>query len=185
MKKAVRRPPASAHPRALVESRSIGARTRIWAFTHVQAGAVIGSDCNIGEHCYIENGAVVGDRVTIKNGVCIWQGLTLEDDVFIGPNATFTNDHRPRSPRSSFAGKKYHTEAWIMPVHVARAATIGANATVVGPVKLGRFCFVAAGSVVIRDVKPFELVAGNPARHIGWVDEKGERVKRRTGRGRY
>lgn len=167
------------HPQAIVESHTIGARTRIWAFSHVQTDAVIGSDCNVGEQCFIENGARIGDRVTIKNGVCIWQGIVVGEDVFIGPNATFTNDLRPRSRRSSFAGKKYQKEDWITPIVIETGCTIGANATVVGPVRLGRFSFVGAGSVVLRDVGAFELVAGNPCRRIGWVDENGERVARR------
>ncbi len=168
-----------AHPSAIVESRLVGARTRIWAFSHVQAEAMIGVECNVGEQCFIENGAMVGDRVTIKNGVCIWRGIIVGDDVFIGPNATFTNDLRPRSPRSSFTGKKYQKKNWITPIIIETGCTIGANATIVGPVLLGRFCFVGAGSVVLRDVEEFELVAGNPCRRIGWVNEKGERVVRR------
>ncbi len=168
-----------AHSHAIVESRHVGAGSRVWAFSHIQAKARIGRDCNIGEHCFIEDGAVVGDRVTIKNGVCIWKGLVVADNTFIGPNVTFTNDHRPRAARSPWAKNKYCDESWITPVLVAEGSSIGANATIVGPVLLGRFCFVAAGSVVLRDVEEFELVAGNPCRHIGWVDEHGERIKNR------
>lgn len=168
-----------AHPTAIVESRRIGARTRIWAFAHVQPEAAIGCDCNVGEHCFIENGAVIGDRVVIKNGVCVWTGLVLADDVFVGPNVAFTNDRRPRSSRSAFARDRYRSPAWITPVLVGQGCSIGANATIVGPALLGRFCFVAAGSVVVRDVAEFELVAGNPCRRVGWVNEYGERVSRR------
>ncbi|MDD2708049.1 MAG: acyltransferase [Verrucomicrobiae bacterium] len=167
------------HPKAMADSRRIGARTRIWAFSHMQDGAVIGEDCNIGEQCFIEEGVVVGNRVTIKNGVCLWKGLIAGDNVFIGPNATFTNDLRPRSPRSPYSRGRYENEDWITPVLLGEGISIGANATIVGPRLLGRFCFVAAGSVVIRDVEEFELVAGNPARHIGWVNEYGERVPKR------
>jgi len=168
-----------AHPKAIVESRKIGARTRIWAFSHVQPRAALGADCNVGEHCFIENDAVVGDRVTIKNGVCLWKGIVIGNDVFIGPNATFTNDQRPRSPRSPHAREKYHDDAWVTPILVAQGCTIGAHSTIVGPVILGRFCFVGAGSVVLRNIGEFELVAGNPSRRIGWVNERGERVARR------
>ena len=163
----------------MVERGGFGARTRIWAFSHVQPDAVLGSDCNVGEQCFIESGARIGNRVTVKNGVCIWKGIAVGDDVFIGPNAAFTNDLRPRSPRSAFTGKKYRGAGWITPVIVGTGCTIGAHATVVGPVRLGRFSFVGAGAVVLRDVGAFELVAGNPCRRIGWVNEKGERVSRR------
>jgi UDP-2-acetamido-3-amino-2,3-dideoxy-glucuronate N-acetyltransferase len=166
------------HPAAIVESKKIGIKTRIWAFSHVQSKAVIGKDCNIGENCFVENGASVGNRVTIKNGVSVWDGIKLKDDVFVGPNATFTNDRHPRSPRASFAKKRYSSNKWLSRIIVEKGATIGANATLVGPLKIGRASFVAAGSVVIRDVKDFELVAGNPCRHIGWVNQKGERVKK-------
>lgn len=167
-----------AHPQAIVESCKIGVRTRIWAFAHVQDGATLGSDCNVGESCFIEAGARVGDRVTIKNGVCLWTGMTVKNDVFIGPNAVFTNDRRPRSPRSPYARNKYQNSEWITPILVGEGCTIGANATIVGPAILGQFCFVAAGSVVLRNVKEFELVAGNPCRRIGWVNKRGERVPR-------
>jgi acetyltransferase-like isoleucine patch superfamily enzyme len=167
------------HSSAIVESRCVGDGTRIWAFSHVQPRAVIGADGNVGEHCFIENGAAIGDRVTIKNGVCIWEGVVIGNDVFVGPNAAFTNDRRPRSPRSPWGARRYRDKAWLVATLVGEGATIGANATLVGPCLLGRHCFVAAGAVVLRDVKDFELVAGNPARHVGWVNEFGERVGRR------
>ena len=168
-----------AHPSAIVESRRVGARTRIWAFAHVQPKAVIGLECNVGGSCFIENGSRIGDRVTIKNGVCIWNGVEVESDVFIGPAAAFTNDRHPRSPRSSRVKKKYDGEQWITRIVLREGCTIGANATVIGPAILGKFCFVAAGSVVLGDVGDFELVAGNPCRRIGWVNEGGQRVSRR------
>lgn len=163
------------HPLSIVESKFIGKGTRVWAFTHIQKDTVIGNDCNIGENCFIENGVTIGDRTTIKNGVQIWEGIRIKDDVFIGSNATFTNDRHPRSPRASFSKKKYKDKNWITPIIIEQGCTIGANATIVGPVRLGKFSFIAAGSVVIKSVKEFELVAGNPASHIGFVNKNGER----------
>lgn len=168
-----------AHPTAIVDSRKIGARTRIWAFSHVQEEASIGNSCNIGENCFIENEAVVGNNVTIKNGVCLWMGITVHNGVFIGPNATFTNDRHPRSPRLRIVAKRYANGKWLNRSVLEEGCTIGANATIIGPVRLGRYCFVAAGTVVTRDVEPFELVAGNPCRQIGWVDKQGTRVAHR------
>ena len=164
------------HPTAIVESQKIGSDTRIWAFSHVQPKAIIGSDCNIGENCFIENGAKIGDRVTIKNGVCVWEGITIKNDVFVGPNATFTNDRHPRSPRSPIVKRKYENPDWLARIVVEEGCTIGANATIVGPVRLKKFCFIGAGAVVLHDVGEFELIVGNPGRRIGWVNQRGERV---------
>ena len=157
------------HPDGRCESDQVGQRTRVWAFAHVLAGAVVGSDCNLCDHTYVEAGAVIGDGVTVKNGVQVWYGVTLEDDVFVGPNATFTNDPRPRA-----AIKK--GEAELVPTLVRRGATIGANATVVCGTTIGEEAFVAAGAVVTTDVPAHGLVAGSPARLIGWVCTCGERL---------
>jgi acetyltransferase-like isoleucine patch superfamily enzyme len=148
------------HPLSLVESESIGDGTRIWAWAHVMKGARIGADCNIGEHCFIESGVVLGDRVTVKNGVAVWEGVTAEDDVFLGPNAVLTNDLRPRS-------KVYHAK--VEPIVLREGSTIGANATVVCGVTIGRWAMVGAGSVVTRDVPDHALVYGNPGRLRGHV----------------
>ena len=150
------------HPLALCESDDVGARTRIWAFAHVLAGARIGADCNVGDHAFVEGGAVVGDGVTIKNGVLLWSGVTVEDGVFLGPGAVFTNDPSPRAPyRKGPAGWR--------PTLVRRGATIGANATVLSGLTIGCWAMVGAGSVVTGDVGGHAIVVGNPARQAGWA----------------
>jgi acetyltransferase-like isoleucine patch superfamily enzyme len=145
------------HAAALVESANVGARTRIWAFAHVLPGAIIGEDCNICDHVFIENDVKVGNRVTVKCGVQLWDGLTLEDDVFVGPNATFTNDRFPRS-------RKY-PERYPETV-VRQGASIGANATILPGITIGVGAMVAAGAVVTRDVPDHTLVVGSPARVV-------------------
>jgi UDP-2-acetamido-3-amino-2,3-dideoxy-glucuronate N-acetyltransferase len=148
------------HPQGLCETSAVGEGTRVWAFTHVLAGARIGADCNICDHVFIENDVVVGDRVTVKSGVQLWDGLRLGDDVFVGPNATFTNDPFPRS-------KAYDHEVPI--TRVEDGASIGANATILPGLTIGSRAMVGAGSVVTRDVPAGAIVAGNPARVIGSV----------------
>jgi acetyltransferase-like isoleucine patch superfamily enzyme len=150
------------HPQALVESQQLGHGTRVWAFAHILPGARIGVDCNICDHVFIENDVIIGDRVTIKCGVQIWDLLRIEDDVFIGPNATFTNDLYPRS-KVNYPGKFTST-------FVRRGATIGANATILPGVTIGERAMVGAGAVVTRDVPPGAIVIGNPARIKGYVD---------------
>lgn len=171
-----------AHSLALVESDQVGAGTRVWPFSHVMAGAIVGADCNVGEHVFIESGAVVGDGVTVKNGVAIWEGVQIANHAFIGPYAVFTNDLRPRSPRLPDVRQRYEQRRCFSPTMVEEGATIGANATIVCGVRLGRFCMVAAGSVVTVDVAPFTLVKGVPARPCGKVDRRGTKLTRR---GRY
>lgn len=167
------------HSHALVESRSIGKGTRIWAFAHVMKGARIGRDCNIGDHCFVESGARVGNGVTIKNGVQVWEGVTLGDFVFVGPNATFTNDRYPRSPRFPLVAGRYQTKRWVSKTIVGKGATIGANATILCGIKIGAFAMIAAGAVVTNDVPPHTLVAGVPARRVGHVSPDGKPVRRR------
>ena len=157
------------HPLGLCESTDVGAGTRVWAFAHVLEGAVVGSNCNIGDHAFIEGGARIGSGVTVKNAVLVWDGVTIGDDVFLGPNMVFTNDLRPRA----FGSKDPSS---FTPTSVHRGATIGANATIVCGVVIGEYAFVAAGSVVNRDVAAHALVAGNPATAIGWVCQCGERL---------
>jgi UDP-2-acetamido-3-amino-2,3-dideoxy-glucuronate N-acetyltransferase len=157
------------HEKALCESTTVGPRTRVWAFAHVMPGAIVGADCNIGDHAFIETGARIGDRVILKNNALVWDKVTLEDDVFVGPNAVFTNDFIPRvafkNPPEKF-----------LPTLVRRGASIGANATIVCGVTIGEQAFVAAGAVVVRDVPAHAMVAGNPARRIGWMCACGTKL---------
>jgi UDP-2-acetamido-3-amino-2,3-dideoxy-glucuronate N-acetyltransferase len=169
------------HPTALVESKQIGAGTRVWAFVHVMAGAVVGEDCQLGDHVFVEGGAIVGNRVTIKNMVMLWDGVTLEDDVFVGPNAVFTNDRRPRSPRGDAAHQRYQDRSWMSPTNVQQGASIGANATILSGITIGRYALVGAGTVVTKDVPPYGLVVGNPARQVGWVSESGTALEFQNG----
>ncbi|MBC7480905.1 MAG: WxcM-like domain-containing protein, partial [Rhizobacter sp.] len=149
------------HPQGLCESQDIGEGTRIWAFAHVLPKARIGRECNICDHVFVENDVVVGDRVTVKCGVQLWDGVSLQDDVFIGPNVTFTNDRFPRSKRYPQSFPR---------TLVQSGASIGANATVLPGLTIGRNAMVGAGSVVTRSVPPNAIVRGNPARITGYVD---------------
>ncbi len=149
------------HPNAICETTSIGAGTRIWAFAHILPGATIGRDCNICDHTFIENKVVVGDRVTIKCGVQVWDGVRLEADVFVGPNATFTNDLKPRS-------KKYLPAP--LETVVESGASIGANATILPGIRIGENALVGAGAVVTHSVPANAIVVGNPARITGYAD---------------
>ncbi len=159
------------HPLGLCESDRVGPGTRVWAFTHVMAGAVVGADCNIGEGAFIESGAILGDRVTVKNGVSVWDGVRVEDGVFLGPACVLTNRRRPRSRQGRSESKPLFDQTVIK-----TGATIGAGAILVAPVEIGRFAMVGAGAVVIRRVPDHALVVGNPARSIGWVCECGQKL---------
>jgi UDP-2-acetamido-3-amino-2,3-dideoxy-glucuronate N-acetyltransferase len=150
------------HEKALVEAGAqIGERTKVWAFVHILGGAKIGADCNICDNAFIENDVIVGDRVTIKCGVQLWDGLRIADEVFIGPNATFANDIFPRS-------KQYQKK--FLQTHIQAGASIGANATVLAGVTIGEKAMVGAGSVVTKDVPPFAIVVGNPARIVRYEE---------------
>jgi acetyltransferase-like isoleucine patch superfamily enzyme/dTDP-4-dehydrorhamnose 3,5-epimerase-like enzyme len=172
------------HPQGICESKNVGENTQIWAFAHVLSGARLGVECNVCDHVFIENDVVIGNRVTVKSGVQLWDGVELEDDVFVGPNATFTNDPFPRS--------KHRPEVFSRTV-VKRGASIGANATILPGVTVGMHAMVGAGAVVVRSVPPNAIVAGNPARIIGYTDagmselgvpsgEKGHAVPQATRR---
>jgi UDP-2-acetamido-3-amino-2,3-dideoxy-glucuronate N-acetyltransferase len=149
------------HPHALCESRTVGENTRVWAFAHVLPGAKIGTDCNICDHVFIENDVILGDRVTVKSGVQLWDGLRIGDDVFIGPNVTFSNDKYPGSK---------HYERPILQTHVGRGASIGGGAAILPGLRIGTRSMIGAGSVVTHDVPARAIVSGNPARIIGYVD---------------
>ncbi len=149
------------HPTAIVEEGAeIGEGTRIWHFAHVRSGAKIGRNCNIGKGVYIDVGVEIGDRVKIQNFVSVYRGVKVEDDVFLGPHATLTNDLYPRS----------FNEDWeVVPTLIKKGASIGANATIVCGVTIGEYAMVGAGAVVTKDVPPHALVYGNPARVKGFV----------------
>jgi UDP-2-acetamido-3-amino-2,3-dideoxy-glucuronate N-acetyltransferase len=158
------------HPTADVEDGAdIGDGTKIWHLAHVRSGAIIGSGCVISRNVYVDAGAVVGSLVKIQNNVSVYHGVTIEDEVFVGPCAVFTNDFRPRAQNPDWK---------VTPTLVRKGASIGANATIVCGIEIGEQAMIAAGSVVTRDVAPNQLVAGNPARHLGWVDKDGNVVSR-------
>jgi serine acetyltransferase/dTDP-4-dehydrorhamnose 3,5-epimerase-like enzyme len=149
------------HEQGLCESAEVGSGTRIWAFAHVLEGARVGADCNICDGVFVEGGAVVGDRVTVKCGVQLWDGVVLEDEVFVGPNATFTNDPMPRS--------RQWLDEYPRTI-VRRGASIGANATILPGIEIGTGAMVGAGAVVTRSVPPHAIVVGNPARIQGYTE---------------
>jgi UDP-2-acetamido-3-amino-2,3-dideoxy-glucuronate N-acetyltransferase len=158
-----------AHETAVIdEGAIIGAGTRIWHFCHLMPGSRIGLNCNLGQNVFVDRGVVVGNGVKIQNNVSLYSGVVLHDEVFIGPSAVFTNVINPRS----FIDRKAEFKATV----VERGATIGANATLVCGVRIGQFAFVGAGTVVTRDVAPFALVKGNPARSCGWVSRAGGKL---------
>lgn len=161
-------PLVTIHSTADCQSSSIGEGTVIWQFAVILKGAVIGSNCNINCHTFIENDVVLGNNVTVKSGVYLWNGITAGDNVFIGPNATFTNDQYPRS--------KSYPDAFQKTV-IGKGASIGANATIIGGIHIGEYALIGAGAVVTKSVPAHAVVYGNPAKITGWVDEKGEKLK--------
>ncbi|WBA13981.1 acyltransferase [Salinivibrio proteolyticus] len=149
------------HPLSDVASSSIGEGTTIWQFSVVLAGARIGKDCNLCAHTFVENDVVLGDRVTIKNGVYLWDGITIDDDVFIGPCVAFTNDKFPRSKQYPNSFPK---------IYIQEGASIGANATILPGITVGKNAMVGAGSVVTKDVPEKAVVVGNPAKVIRYIE---------------
>lgn len=157
------------HPLADVQSKNIGDATTVWQFAVVLPDAVIGKNCNINCHTFIENDVKIGDRVTIKAGVYIWDGISIADDAFIGPNVTFVNDKYPKS-------KRYPEQ--FQRTTIERGASIGAGSTILGGITVGEFSLVGAGSVVTKDIPAYSLVYGNPAKVMGKVNEKGTVIEK-------
>jgi acetyltransferase-like isoleucine patch superfamily enzyme len=151
---------AEIHPSSDVQSKSIGDGTLIWQYVVVLPGAVIGNNCNINSHCFIENDVRIGHNVTVKSGVYLWDGIQIEDDVFIGPSATFVNNNHPRS--------KLYPDKHIG-ARVEKGASIGANATILGGIRIGRYAMIGAGSMLTRDVPDHTVWYGNPARQEGYA----------------
>jgi UDP-2-acetamido-3-amino-2,3-dideoxy-glucuronate N-acetyltransferase len=160
---------ATIHPSAIVdEGAELGEGTRVWHFVHVCGGARIGRGCSLGQNVFVGNDVVIGDNVKIQNNVSVYDAVTLEDDVFCGPSMVFTNVH---NPRSAVTRKDEYRRTLVQ-----RGATLGANCTIVCGSTVGAYAFVGAGAVVTKDVKPFSLMAGVPARQIGWMSRHGERL---------
>jgi len=158
-----------AHETAIIDAgATIGTGTRIWHWVHVCGGAQIGEDCSLGQNVFVGNDVVIGNRCKIQNNVSVYDAVILEDDVFCGPSMVFTNVHNPRS--AVIRKEEYR------PTRVKKGATIGANATIVCGVSLGEYCFIGAGAVITKDVKPYALMAGVPAQQIGWMSQHGERL---------
>ena len=158
------------HETAIVDAgATIGAGTRIWHWVHVSGGAKIGERCSLGQNVYVGNRVVIGNNVKIQNNVSVYDNVTLEDDVFCGPSMVFTNVY---NPRSAVTRKDEYRDTVVQ-----RGATLGANCTIVCGVTIGEFAFIGAGAVVNKDVKPFALMVGVPAKQIGWMSEFGEQLK--------
>jgi UDP-2-acetamido-3-amino-2,3-dideoxy-glucuronate N-acetyltransferase len=167
-------PGAQVHESAYVDDGAqIGAGTRVWHFCHVLGGAVVGARCSLGQNVVVMNGVRLGDNVKVQNNVSIYEGVELEDDVFCGPSMVFTNVYNPRSAVS----RKDEYRRTL----VRRGASIGANATIVCGVTIGRYAFIGAGAVVNRDVADYALMAGVPAQRIGWMSESGFRLEHVSG----
>jgi UDP-2-acetamido-3-amino-2,3-dideoxy-glucuronate N-acetyltransferase len=160
------------HPSAQVDERArLGDGTKIWINVQVREGTSIGRNCILSKDVYIDHGVTVGDNCKIQNSVSVYSGVTIQDDVFVGPNASFTNDRVPRA---------FNTEWEITPTLVCNGASIGANATLVCGITIGEYAMIAAGAVVTKDVAPYTLVMGNPARCVGTVRKDGSRVEGRS-----
>lgn len=150
------------HQLSDVQTKSIGEKTRIWQFSVVLPGAVLGKNCNICAHTLIENDVIIGDNVTVKSGVYLWDGIRVEDNVFIGPCVAFTNDKYPRSK---------HFPEEFSKILIKEGASIGANATILPGLTLGEHCMIGAGSVVTKDVPPYAVVVGNPAKVVKYLEK--------------
>jgi UDP-2-acetamido-3-amino-2,3-dideoxy-glucuronate N-acetyltransferase len=155
------------HPTSDVQTTKIGSDTVIWQYTVVLQEASIGNNCNINAHCFIENDVIIGNNVTLKCGVYVWDGIRIEDDVFVGPSVTFINDKNPRS--------KIYPEKKIG-AYIEKGVSLGANSTILGGIRIGRYALIGAGSVVTKDVPNNTLWIGNPARHSGYVCNCGHKL---------
>tara|TARA_A100001234_G_scaffold205726_1_gene201620 strand:- start:204 stop:719 length:516 start_codon:yes stop_codon:yes gene_type:complete len=160
------------HETAIVDDgATIGKGTKIWHWSHICGKAVIGQNCSFGQNVYVANDVTIGDCVKVQNNVSIYDSVIIEDDVFCGPSMVFTN---VINPRATIERKNEYKQTL-----VRRGASIGANATIVCGVEIGEYSFIAAGAVVTKDVEPFSLVAGVPAKRIGWVDKKGNSISQK------
>ena len=153
------------------ENVNIGINTKIWHFSHIQSDVIIGESCSIGQNVNIANNVKIGNNVKIQNNVSVYEGVELEDYVFCGPSMVFTNILQPRSEFPQ-QGTEFYQKT-----KVKKSASIGANATIVCGVTIGKYSMIGAGSVVTKDVKDFSLVYGNPAKLVGWVNKKGDKLK--------
>lgn len=159
-----------AHETAVIdEGCEIGEGSKIWHFSHIMPGAKLGKKCNVGQNVVISPEVTLGNNVKVQNNVSIYTGVICEDDVFLGPSMVFTNI---RNPRSAVVRRDQYVETL-----VKKGATIGANSTIVCGITIGEFSFIGAGAVVVKDVLPYALVLGNPARHVGWMSEYGHRLE--------
>jgi UDP-2-acetamido-3-amino-2,3-dideoxy-glucuronate N-acetyltransferase len=162
------------HDTAIVDKgATIGADTRIWHWSHICAGAIIGKRCSLGQNVFVGNKVIIGNNVKIQNNVSIYDNVTLEDDVFCGPSMVFTNVY---NPRSSVIRKDEYRDTFI-----GKGATLGANCTLICGIKIGKYAFIGAGSVITSDVPNYALIVGVPGRHIGWMSEFGERIRMPVG----
>ena len=156
------------HETAIIEEGAkIGSGTNIWHFSHIRSGAIIGNNCNIGKDVYMDPGVVIGNNVKIQNGVSLYEGISVDDDVFIGPHAVFTNDLQPRA---------FLKDWQLTKTLLRKGCSIGANATIICGVTIGKYALIGAGTVVTKDIPDFSLVVGNPGKIIGMVDKQGKRI---------
>lgn len=157
------------HEKAEVQTKNIGANTFVWQHAIILSGAIIGDNCNINCHTFIENDVFISDKVTIKSGVYLWDGINIENNVFIGPNVTFTNDKYPKS--------KSYPEQFQKTI-IREFASIGAGAIILGGVEIGKFALVGAGALITKNVPPFAIVIGNPAKVVGFINKDGSKMKK-------
>jgi UDP-2-acetamido-3-amino-2,3-dideoxy-glucuronate N-acetyltransferase len=159
-----------AHETALIdEPVEIGAGSKIWHFSHVMSGVKMGKGCNLGQNVFVGSNVVLGNNVKVQNNVSLYEGITCEDDVFLGPSMVFTNI---RNPRSGVVRKGMYVNTYL-----EQGVTVGANATIVCGIRLGKYAFIGAGAVVTKDVPAYALLVGNPARRLGWMSEYGHRLE--------